>query len=102
MPTYPDGKCRIYSVDNDGVETTIITGLCLENRVLGFTRVFTARSANVDVNRVIRTPYATGFDSRDYLEVFDEGKYEIVMVSTIYDSTPPSLEISLRQLEMFK
>lgn len=101
MPIYPDGKSRIYAVDDSGVETNIVNGVYFRSCALGFTRVFTAKSENVTINRVIRIPYCSGFDTHDRIEILNDGKYEIVMISVKYDSIPSEIELSLKQLELF-
>ncbi|HAO61553.1 MAG TPA: hypothetical protein DCQ90_06455 [Erysipelotrichaceae bacterium] len=101
LPSYPDGVCTIKRTSEEGVVTTLFSGLCFENRVLGYNRVFVAASVQVRTDRVIRTPMIPGVANHDILEIAGEGKYSIELMQTIYEFNPPSVDLTLKQLGMF-
>lgn len=99
---FSDGLCDIYSEDEDGKKDLKFEGLGFEERVLGFARHFAAKSAQVEANAVIRIPKVPGINNHDSLEIYGLGKYEIELAQNIKDSNPPSIDLTLRQLEMFE
>lgn len=101
MPVYPDGQCNIYSIDDDGVNTPILTGLCFQERMMGYNRYYAAAAVQVKVDRVIRVPDIQGVSAHNYVDILNEGRYEIEFIQKIFDSTPPNYDITLRQLEIF-
>jgi len=98
---FGDGVCDIYTEDEDGVRVSKYTGLGFSNRVLGFNRVFAAAAAQVQANAVIRIPKADGIDTHDSVEIKSVGRYSVELVQVIFESNPPSIDLTLRQLEMF-
>lgn len=98
---FSDGVCDIYTVNEDGTKTTKYTGLGFSNRVLGFSRAFAAKAAQVQVNAVIRIPRVPGVDNHDTVEIRGVGKYDVELAQIIFDSNPPSIDLTLKQLEMF-
>lgn len=99
---FSDGICDIYSEDEEANKNYKFKGLGFEERVLGFKRHFAAKSAQVEANAVIRIPKVLGINNHDTLEIYGLGKYEIQLVQNIKDSNPPSIDLTLRQLEMFE
>lgn len=94
--SFNDGVCNIYSTDEKDVrlEQNKYNNLCFDNRILGFGRVFEAKARQIDVNRVIRIPQVPGIDNYDYVEI--EGiKYGVKLVQPIYDTNPPSIDLTL-------
>jgi hypothetical protein len=100
--SFSDGVCDIYSEDDTENRVFKYIGLGFDNRVLGFKRYFTAAANQVQVNRVIRIPQVPGIDNHDTVEVKGMGKYSIELIQSIFDTNPPSIDLTLRQLEMFE
>ena len=100
--SFSDGVCNIYKLDEDENRTEKYIGLGFSNRVLGYNRVFVAAANQVQVNRVIKIPNLLNIDTHDTVEIKGMGKYGIELVQIIYDTNPPSIDLTLRELEMFK
>lgn len=99
--SFNDGVCDIYATDEEGKITYKHKGLGYSNRVLGYNRVFAAKAVQVQTNAVIRIPLVIGIDIHDTLEIKGLGKYDIELTQIMFDTNPPSLDLTLRQLEMF-
>jgi len=100
--SYKDGVCKIYSEDEEGNKNIKYPNLGFDNRVLGYNRHFAAKAVQVQANAVIRIPKLPGIDMHDILEIPNLGKYDIELAQNIKDSNPPSIDLTLRQLEMFE
>lgn len=100
--SFDDGICNIYTEDEDGNRIEKYKNLGFSNRVLGFKRYFTAAANQVKTDRVIRIPQVPGLDTHDTIEISGIGKYSIELVQSIFDTNPPSIDLTLRQLEMFE
>ena len=100
--SYKDGVCKIYSEDEDGNENIKYPNLGFDNRVLGYNRHFAAKSVQVQTNAVIRIPKVIGIDNHDIVEIIGIGKYDIELSQNILEANPPSIDLTLRQLEMFE
>lgn len=101
LPIYPDGLLKIYSVDDDGAETTILDNVYFRKMTLGYGKVFTAQANNVTINQVIRVPNCTGFNTHDLISILGEGIFEIVLIQDKMEGLFPEIELSLKQLELF-
>lgn len=101
IPVYRDGKCTIYSLDEYKNRTDKHIGVWFEDRAIGFKRHFTAQSVQVKIDRLIRISKIPGIDTHDRIEIEGDGTYEIQMIQIILDSTPNSLDLTLKKLEMF-
>lgn len=100
--SFSDGICDIYCEDNEGNKVYKYNSLGFENRVLGYNRYFTAKANQVRVNAVIRIPKVIGLDIHDNVEIRGIGKYSIELIQEIFESNPPCLDLTLKQLEMFE
>lgn len=100
--SFSDGICDIYSKDEEGNKIYKHEGLGFSNRVLGFNRHYAAKAVQVQANAVIRIPQVPGIDLHDTLEIKNLGRYDIELAQNIFDSNPPSINLTLRQLEMFE
>lgn len=99
--SFSDGICDIYAEDEEGTREYKYSNLGFSNRVLGFKRYYAAAAAQVQTNAVIRIPQVPGVDNHDTLEIKGVGKYDVELVQLIYETNPPSIDLTLRQLEMF-
>lgn len=100
--SFSDGICSIYSEDEEGNKTYKYNDLGFQNRVLGFGRHYAAKAVQVEANAVIRIPQLPNINNRDTLEIKGIGRYSIELVQNIFDSNPQSIDLTLRQLEMFE
>lgn len=100
--SFSDGVCDIYTEDEEGNKTYKYNGLGFSNRVLGYNRAFAAKAAQVQANAVIRIPQVSGIDMHDTLEIKGLGKYDIELVQNIFNTNPLSIDLTLKQLEMFE
>ena len=69
---------------------------------MGFRRFYAAQAAQTDITRIIRIPYLTNVNAHDFVEIKNEGVYEIIQSQEILEFTPSCLDLTLRQLEMHK
>lgn len=100
--SFSDGICDIYYEDQDGNPIYKYKDIGFEERILGFSRHYAARVAQVETNAVIRIPILPGIYLHDILEIRGLGKYDIELAQNIKDNNPPSIDLTLRQLEIFK
>jgi hypothetical protein len=100
--SFSDGICDIYTLNEDGNRANKYISLGFSNRALGYNRIFAAKSVQVQVNTVIRIPQVIGIDNHDTVEIKDKGKYTIEMIQPKFDTNPLSIDLTLRQLEMFE
>lgn len=104
---FNDGIVKIYSVvDKAEVgntpkdELTLKVGpLRYEERIVGMSRFWTAKQAQVKVDRMIRTPKLSMVSTQDVAILIDGEQYEIVQVQYPKDVEPPSMDLSLERLE---
>ena len=92
--TFKDGICKIYGFDENDVEVIKHGSLGFDNRVLGFKRYFEAAANQIEINRVIRIPNVPGITIYDFAEI-ELIKYGVKLVQNIYDSNPPSIDLTL-------
>lgn len=100
--SFSDGICDIYTEDEEKNKTYKYTALGFSNRVLGYNRVFAAKAVQVQTNAVIRVPQVVGIDIHDTLEIKNKGRYEIKLTQNKFDTNPPSIDLTLKQLEVFE
>lgn len=100
--SFSDGVCDIYTEDEEGNKTMKYENLGFNNKTLGYNRVFAAKAAQTQVNEVIKIPKVPGVDIHDILEIKGIGKYDIELSQELLTDNPPSILLTLRQLEMFE
>lgn len=100
--SFSDGICDIYTEDEECNKTYKYNSLGFSNRILGYNRMFAAKAVQVQTNAVIRIPQVSGIDVHDTLEIKGLGKYDIELAQNIFETNPPSIDLTLRQLEMFE
>lgn len=100
--SFNDGICSIYSEDEEGHKKYKYERLGFTERTLGYKRYFTAKAAQVKTSAVIRIPRIKGIDNHDILEIRGIGKYDIELIQNVSDSNPLSLDLTLRELEIFR
>lgn len=99
--SFSDGVCDIYTEDEESNKVYKYNSLGFSNRILGFKRYYAASANQVQINNVIRIPLVNGIDTHDTLEIKNLGKYDIDLAQIIYDTNPPCIDLTLKQLEMF-
>jgi len=93
--TFNDGVCNIFPTDeNQERLPNKYTSLGFSNRILGFKRYFEASARQIVINRVIRIPQLDCIDNYDFVEI-DSTIYGVKMVQPIYDTNPPSMDLTL-------
>ena len=93
--TFGDGVCNIFATDENGKRIAEkYTCLGFGNKILGFKRYFEASARQININRVIRIPQLGNIDNSDFVEI-DGEIYGIKMVQSIYDTNPPSIDLTL-------
>ncbi|WP_411680426.1 hypothetical protein [Clostridium thailandense] len=100
--SFSDGICDIYTEDEEGNKDYKYTGLGFTNHVLGYNRAFAAQAVQVQANAVIRIPQVPGIDTHDTVEIRGIGRYDIELTQSIFETNPSSIDLTLRQLEMFE
>lgn len=99
--SFSDGVCDIYTDDNEGNKTYKYKNLGFTNKMLGYNRVFAAKAAQVQANAVIRIPQVENINIHDKLDIRGTGKYHIELIQKIYNTNPLSMDLTLRQLELW-
>ncbi|NFH89763.1 hypothetical protein FDA33_06025 [Clostridium botulinum] len=97
---YKDGICNIYYEDEEGQKTYKYTDLNFNKRVLGFNRHYAAKAVQVQTDMVIRIPLVSNINNHDLLNIKGVGKFSIELVQDKFECNPPSLDLTLRQLEV--
>lgn len=103
---YPDGIVTVYKVEDQAkpgyrpVEKPIPKEkLLYQERVLGLSRYYSGRQNQVEIQRVIRTPYRPGVSSQDVAVTEDGRQYRIDMVQKVQDVYPTSMDLTLAKTE---
>ena len=100
--SFSDGVCEIYTEDEEGNKTVKYQSLGFGNRILGYNRHFAAKAVQIQTNAVIRIPKVNGIDIHDTVVIQGIGRYDIEMTQNMFNTNPPSLDLTLRQLEMYE
>jgi len=96
--SFSGGVCDIYYEDDEGVKSYKYKDIGYDNRILGFRRHFAAKKVNVNINKVIRIPLVEGIDNYDKVEIKNIGKYDIELSQIIYDTNPPCIDLTLKEM----
>lgn len=99
--SFSDGVCNIYTEDDDGNKVYKYSGLAFSNQILGYNRIFAAKAVQVQANAVIKIPNVPGIDNHNKVEINGVGKYNVEAVQIKFDTNPQSIDLTLRQLEMW-
>lgn len=92
--TFNDGLCAICRMDEDGNAGSVVERLRFQERTIGVKRYYEAKTAKVQVDRLVRVPYQKWLTT-EYLAVIDGEVYELEQVQVISDTAPKSNDISL-------
>lgn len=102
---YNDGVLTVYAVSDSArpgyqpVEKLLPKAvLRYEEQRLGLQRTYLAKQAQVDVERVVRTPRFPGISSQDVAVTEDGRQYLIDLVQSVDGVYPPSMDLTLARL----
>lgn len=103
---YPDGVvtvCRVEDVAKPGFQPVKRLApkerLLYQERSLGLSRYYAGRQNQVEIQRVIRTPYRPEVSSQDVAVTQDGQQYRIDLVQRVQDVYPPSMDLTLAKVE---
>lgn len=107
MQTYKDGVCAVYRTKNvaqPGKKAEYklepkVPLLRYDERTVGIKRFYTAMQADTRIDRLIRCPRLDSVSVHDVLAIGDE-QYEIEQVQYPVEVKPPSMDVTLRRLEV--
>lgn len=99
--SFNEGVCNIYSEDEEDNEVIKYKSVCFSEKVLGLRRYYTAKAAQSNVNRVIAVPLLSNIDNHDKI-IIEKQVYSIELIQPKRETNPPSLDLTLKQLEMFR
>ncbi|SCL88016.1 hypothetical protein [Sporanaerobacter sp. PP17-6a] len=94
--TFNDGICDIYTVKTNKIDEKIMS-LRFGDRTVGMKRYYTARAANVDINRLIQIPQQLSITSLNRA-VIENNEYKIEQVQHIKDTNPPVTILTLKRI----
>jgi len=104
--TFNDGVCSIYAVKNSAaaakkpVETLErkLGGIRYANRTVGMSRFWSAKQANVQIDRLLRMPYFAAVSTQDVAITEDGTQYSIKQIQRPEDVYPPVMDVSLEKV----
>ena len=70
-----------------------------EERRLGIQRYYSSLQNQIQLDRVIRVPRVDGITTQDFAVTEDGQGYRIDLVQSVMDVYPPSLDLTLTQIE---
>ncbi len=100
LPVYNDGVCDIFTLDENDQKVSKFTGIRFQKRTVGYKRFYAAQSAQTDITIIIRIPFHVGINAHDCVEISGRGVFMVEQSQEIYEFIPPSIDLTLRQLEM--
>lgn len=101
--SFSSGICTILSQDEFDEDKFIVIydKLAFSNKTLGYGRYFSASVEQVKIDRVIRIPNVKGINNHDRVKI-DKNSYIIELIQVLEDTNPKTLQLTLRELEMFQ
>lgn len=106
IQSYCDGLVRLYTVKNAAApgaapieKLTLRHSLRYEERTVGFTRYYVAKQANDRMDLVLRCQRVPA-SALDVAVPNDGKQYRITLIQYPRDVEPPSMDLTLRRLEM--
>ena len=99
--SFNDGVCDIYFENDEEEKVYKYRSIGLSNKVLGLKRYYTAKASQVEIDAVITIPNIPGIDNRDIVVINGVGRYRIELMQPKYDTNPLSIDLTLKQLEIF-
>lgn len=100
--SFNDGICDIYTEDDEGKKNYKYKHLGYSDRTLGYNRVFAAKAVQEQINAVIRIPLLINVNEHDIVKIENIGRFEIQLAQVKLETNPQSIDLTLKQLEMFK
>lgn len=103
--SFNDGICKVYSVENsaDDGDTPVDTPiekyrLRFRWHTVGMSRYYEAMQAKVKITNAVDVPLRTDIDPQDVC-IIEDRQYRIEQVQQRRDTKPPSLLLSLSDIE---
>lgn len=103
--SFNDGICAVYAVENGADEGDTPTEKLIEKyrlrfrwHTVGMSRYYEAMQAQVKISNAVDVPLRADIDPQDVC-VIDGRQYRIEQVQQRRDSKPPSLLLSLSDIE---
>lgn len=104
--TYNSGLLTVYDVSNAASPGNLPVerlrkkvSLRYEERRLGLNRLYLARQNNIEIARVVRTPYRPEVSPQDVAVLPDGRVYRVDAVQLAVGAYPPSMDLSLAKME---
>jgi len=113
-PTRPNNKitqnfndgvlsvCNVENIAETGYQPkiglTVKHRLRYEERVVGFSRYYSALQNQIEIEKVLRVPYRQGITNQDVVVLPDCEQYSVQQVQVI-DVYPKCLDLSLSKIE---
>lgn len=99
---FSDGICSVYSQDevNQDKYSIIHANLGFTEKTIGYKRYYTASNEQVRIDRLIRIPHLSNINNHGMIKI-DKKTYTIELIQPMQYSNPPSLQLTLKELEMF-
>jgi len=91
--TFGDGQCDIYEVKGNQLVGKKMT-LNFGERTVGMKRLYAARTASSEVNRLIQIPQMRSVTTKD-AAIIDKIKYKIDAAQHLNDTNPPITVLTL-------
>ncbi len=104
--TFNDGVCGFYSVKNAAVAAKKpiqllvlkLGGIRYHNRTVGISRFWSAKQANVQIDRLLRMPYLADVSTQDVAVTEDGVQYSVKQIQRPEDIYPPVMDVSLAKV----
>lgn len=104
--SFRDGVVRLYTVTDAAMpgyqpkpSLSLVETLFYEERSVGLQRYYSARQAQVQVERVIRAPLRPDINPQCVAVTEDGVQYGIDMVQQLTDVWPASMDLTLTKIE---
>lgn len=95
--TFISGICDIYEVTGNQLGAKKLTGLAFGDKVVGYKRFYAAKTATVEINRVIQVQRQETITAKDNA-VIGATRYKIEQIQQIPDTNPPVTVLTLRRI----
>lgn len=95
--TFNDGIINIFSLDDEGDKGELIAKLRFGNQIIGSKRFYEAKTAKVDISKLIRIPLCEKIEAQEVIAVIDKENYKVKQVQHIYNSQPKKTVLTLQR-----
>lgn len=100
--TFNDGSINVLKATDGVIQKNHFENIHCGFKTFGVRRFFSAQEAGNEIEKLIVVPFNDEIKRDNLIELTDfrthtTSIYEIVMLQTLYDSAPKSLQLSLRK-----